>query len=376
MTARTPAPVAVSRVTTLELFFDLVFVFTVTQVTHLVAHAHAPFDFLRAFLLLAVIWWMYGGYAWLTTNLGTSRLEYRLFLLCAMAAYLVIALRIPAVAGRHGPALGLAYLVVVLVHLVLFTKVPNSSARAILSIAPFNLAIALALLATGFAGGRWSWLLWIAAVLPIVASTVLRRERGFHLNPAHFAERNGLVVLVALGESVVAIGTGAADLPLGFPVLAAAVLGLALAAGIWWSYFDRDDVRAEHALSGVAGDERARMGFYAYYHAHLLMIAGIVTAAAGVEQLMAQVGRSGSASAGYLLSIGIALYLFGEAAFRWLLRIGSPRGRVVAAGVALALIPMGTGLSPLAHLLLLVALLVAMLVLEARQPEVREDVAR
>jgi hypothetical protein len=106
------------------------------------------------------------------------------------------------------------------------------------------------------------------------------------------------------------------------------------------------------------------------------MIAGIVTAAAGVEQLMAQIGRSGSASAGYLLSIGIALYLFGEAAFRWLLRIGSPRGRVVAAGVALALIPMGAGLGPLAHLLLLVALLVAMLVLEGTQPEVREDVAR
>src|SRR5688572_11052086 len=112
--AESDAPVV--RVSTLELFFDLVFVFAITQVSHLFGHAHGALDLLRAFLILGVVWWMYGGYAWLTSNVPTDRLTYRLLLLCAMAAFLVIALRIPTVAGRHGIALGVAYLVVVVVH--------------------------------------------------------------------------------------------------------------------------------------------------------------------------------------------------------------------------------------------------------------------
>ena len=203
----------VERVSTLELFFDLVFVFAITQLSHVFGHAHSVVDFLRAFLVLAVVWWMYAGYAWLTSNVRTDRLAYRLLLLCAMAAFLVIALRIPSIATRHGPTLGLAYLVVVLVHTALFLHAPNSSARAILGILPFNLAVGALVLVSGFVSEAWNWVPWAAAALPIVATTVARRERDFQLSPTHFVERHGLVVLIAIGESVVATGGGPPSCP-------------------------------------------------------------------------------------------------------------------------------------------------------------------
>ena len=192
--AATPAQAVtpILRVSTLELFFDLVFVFAITQVAHLFGHAHSVVDFVRAFLVLAVIWWMYGGCAWLTSNVGTGRLVYRLLLLCAMAAFLVMALRVPATAERHGIAFGLAYLVVAIVHTALFAQAPNSSARAILGILPFNFTLAVLVLASGIVSQAWNWLPWVAAGIPILATTFLRRERGSHMSPSHFVERHGL----------------------------------------------------------------------------------------------------------------------------------------------------------------------------------------
>ena len=368
-TARNRPPVA--RVSTLELFFDLVFVFAITQVAHLFGHVHGVVDIVRAFLVLAVIWWMYGGYAWLTSNVGTSRLSYRLLLLCGMAGFLVMALRVPAVAERHGPAFGLAYLVVVLVHAALFAHAPNSSARAILPLLPFNATLALFVIASGLVPVEWNWLLWVGAAGAIVATTFMHRERGFHMSPTHFVERHGLVVLIALGESVVVIGTGAADRPLTASLLAAVVLGLALAAALWWTYFDGEDERAEHALARADPVERARLGLLAYYHAHLLMIAGIVIAAAGMQPALVDPshptpGETAATTTGWLLSAGIALYLLGGAFFRRLLDTGPVTVRLIAAAVALALAPLGAAAGSLVHLTSIVVVLIVMLVAERR----------
>jgi low temperature requirement protein LtrA len=201
-----PAPSA--RVSTLELFFDLVFVFTITQVAHLVAHAHSALDLTKAFLILTIAWWMYGGYVWLTNNLGTTGLTIRLLLLAGMAAYFVMALSIPRADGPDGLAFALSYLVVTGVHAVLFTHAPNTSALAILKIAPFNLIGALFVVAAAVVGPRWSWLGWLVAVLTFVGASLARRERGFHVNASHFAERHALVTIVAIGESLVSIGVG------------------------------------------------------------------------------------------------------------------------------------------------------------------------
>ena len=352
-----------ARVTTLELFFDLVFVFAITQVAHLVGHAYAAVDVVRALLVLAVVWWMYGGYAWLTNNIAVDRVEHRLLLLGAMTAFLVVALRIPLVAGRHGPAFGLAYLVIVLVHAALFTRAPNVPGRAVLSILPFNLLLGVLVVASGMITPPWNWIPWSLAGLAIVATTLLQRERDFSVSPSHFVERHGLVVLIALGESVVAVGTGAMTRALSLATLAALVLGIALAATIWWTYFDADDVRAEHAMSRASGTERARLAIRAYYYAHLVMIAGIVTAAAGMAQVVASAGEAASGPAGWLLASGSAAYLVGESAFRRSLRLGPVRERLVAALLVLATAPLAPLAGSVAQLSAIVTVMIVMLVM-------------
>jgi low temperature requirement protein LtrA len=356
-----------SRVTTLELFFDLVFVFAITQVAHLVSHAHGALDFLRALLVLTVVWWMYGGFAWLTNNVALDRLAHRVLLLVAMSAFLVVALRIPLVAGRHGAAFGLAYLTIVLVHAALFTRAPNASARAIRSVLPFNVVLAALILVSGLVEPAWNWTPLAGAAMAIVVTTTARRERGFSINPSHFAERHGLVVLIALGESVVAIGTGAAGQPLTLSLLAAMGLGIALAACVWWTYFDADDTGGEHAMARAAGPERAALAIRAYYYAHLLMIGGIVTAAAGMARVIADASRGEAPAEAWLLSSGIAVYLLGESAFRLTLRIAPTGTRLSGAALVLATGPIAARAGSLAQLVTVVVILVLMLTLEHRR---------
>ena len=235
-----------ARVSTLELFFDLVFVFTITQVSELILRAHNIQEVARAFLVLAIIWWMYGGYAWLTNNVGTAQPLNRVLVLVAMAGFLVMALSVPQVFGRDGLAFGLAYLLVNVIHAALLTHAPDhSSARAIWRIAPFNIGTALLVVIAGLVSPAWNLLFWITAVGVLVAVPLFGKVSGFSVQPAHFVERHGLVLLIALGESVVSIGVGAAGAPVTFELVTAAVLTLALPAALWWSYFDRDDQRAE-----------------------------------------------------------------------------------------------------------------------------------
>jgi low temperature requirement protein LtrA len=238
---------------------------------------------------------------------------------------------------------------------------PNSSARAILGVLPFNLLLAIAVLASGLVAAEWNWIPWAIGGAAIVATTAARRERGFQMSPSHFVERHGLVVLIALGESVVAIGGGAADLPVGFWLVAWVVLGLALAAALWWSYFDGDDERAEHAMTRASDGERTTLGIYAYYYAHLFMIAGIVIVAAGVHEAVAHLHQPFAANA-WLISAGVAVYLAGAALYRRLLGLGPAFVRAGAAVVALGIVPVAELTGSLLQLVLVVAVLVAMLV--------------
>lgn len=355
-----------TRVSTLELFFDLVFVYTITQVTHLVAHAHGAGDLARAFLLLAVVWWMFGGYAWLTNNLGTRDTLVRVLLIAAMAGFLVMSLSIAEVAGRDGVAFGVAYLFVTVTHAVMFTCAPNASARAIYRVAPFNVLGAGLVIATGFVGGVWNLVLWAAALAALMVTALLRAERRFEIRPAHFAERHGLIVIIALGESVVGIAVGAGEVPVG-PALAAVVsLGLALVASLWWSYFAHDDARAEEVMTNATGGERARLALQVYWFAHLLMIAGIVVAAAGLEGVVAALGHAAEPGTAEMLGAGVALYLVGEAAFRRWLCLGPISLRLAAATLCAAGIVVGRQAGGVAQLAVMVAILVAMLVAEPR----------
>jgi low temperature requirement protein LtrA len=347
-----------ARVSTFELFFDLVFVFTITQVTQLVIKVYSFTDWYEIFLVLAITWWMYSGYVWLTNNVDIRRPTLRILLLSGMAGFLVMALAIPRTFHNDGILFALGYLLVTLVHAGLFTHAENASARAVWRIAPYNLTGAGLILAAGFISEPWNWLLWTAALAVLIASTLLRRERGFVISPSHFVERHGLVVLIVLGESLVAIGTGAADEPLGPLLILAALLGLMLSTALWWSYFSQDDTRAEHALDAVTGVQRTRMAVSAYGYAHLIIIAGIVVLAAGLKQVIAHLHEPPYAPGAWNLGIGVGLYLLGDVLFRSIVSIGYSKTRLIAGVLAFLTIPIGLALGGLAQVGLLVLMLI------------------
>jgi low temperature requirement protein LtrA len=212
-------------VSTLELFFDLVFVFTITQLTAVLAHETTLKGALQVVLMLGVIWWMYSGYVWLTNAVRADRAERRAFLLAGMGAYLILALAVPRAFGDGGPAFGIAYAIVVLIHMTLFAKTTNAATlRAVLGLAPFNLTTAALVLAGGLAGGTAQYVLWgLAFVCEWITPSLI--GGGFTVSAGHFVERHGLVILIAIGESVIAVGAGAADRRLDLELAAVALLG-------------------------------------------------------------------------------------------------------------------------------------------------------
>ncbi|HEX5880236.1 MAG TPA: low temperature requirement protein A [Actinomycetota bacterium] len=356
------------RVSTLELFFDLVFVFTITQLTAVLSDDPTPRGLLRVVLMLGVIYYMYGGYAWLTNAVAADRAARRLLLLGGMAGYLVLALAIPQAFSEGDAAFGVAYLVVVAVHAGLFTRAgATHTVRAVIRLAPFNLGSALLVLAAVLVEGTPAYLLWAAAFALEWLTPVLAGTGGFRVAPAHFVERHGLVVIVALGESIVAIGIGAAGLPVDLALASVAVLGLLLAACLWWAYFGGDDdTRAERALAAVPDDRRGWVAIQAFGYWHLVMLLGIIAMAAGLKDAIGHAFDPLDLAHALMLSGGAALFLAGDLLFRRTLQLGPAALRATAAALALATVPVGLALSALAQLTTLVLVLAAALTLERR----------
>ncbi|MFL5891514.1 MAG: low temperature requirement protein A [Solirubrobacterales bacterium] len=366
-------PRADARVSTLELFFDLVFVFTITQLTSVLAHHPNGAGVLRVGLMLIVIWWMYGGYAWLTNVVAPDRIAYQLLLLGGMAAFLVISLAIPTAFAGGGIAFGVGYLVVVVIHSGLFSRSQaGESGLAILRVAPLNVTAALSILAGGIAGGTARGILWGIAVAVIILPSLRPPDPRFEIAPGHFVERHGLVVIVALGESVVAVGIGATAHALTAGLVAVAVLGLALSACLWWAYFgEGEDEKALEAMRSASPRERPRLALNGFYHWHLLILFGIIALASALESGIGHAGEELAFARALALAGGVACFLVGDALFRRTLRIGALRWRLAAAPLALATIPLGTEISAVTQLAALVAVLVACLTLELRgRPEI------
>ena len=354
------------KVTTLELFFDLIFVFTITQLTELVIEAHSILEWLRIPLVLAIILYMYTGYVWLTNNLNLAHTKTRVLILLAMAGFLVIALAIPVAFGTGGLAFALAYLLVTLIHLGLFTQARNSaSAQAIWNVAPFNLSACLCLILAVFLENPFKLMLWLLGFGIMVSGSFFRRDNGFVLQPGHFAERHGLVILIALGESVVGIGLEAKQEILSVPLILACLLGLTLSACLWWVYFDQDDAKGEQALSRASDQTRERIAFLGYGYAHLILILGIVISAAGIKQVIAQL-HSTSQTAAWNLGVGVALYLLGQVWFRQAVGIAPSHSRLYGVFVALATIPIGLYLGGFTQVTAMVLGLMLMMVFDKK----------
>jgi low temperature requirement protein LtrA len=277
-----------------------------------------------------------------------------------MAGFLVVALAVPRAFAGNGTAFALGYLVVVVIHAGLFATVT----RAIFGLARFNVGGALLLVVGGLLGGNWQYGLWALTFVLVWSTPYLRRPTAFTVSPGHFVERHGLVVLVAIGESVVAIGMGLADLKLDLELAGVAVLGLALSACLWWIYFGGDEERAETALAAVPPGRRSIVAVNAFGHWHLPILLGIVAVAAAVKQSSPHPFDALDAAPALELAGGAAVFLLGDVLFRRTLGIGVGGWRAAAAVAGLATIPLGLGVAAAAQIGALVVLLVAALVAE------------
>jgi low temperature requirement protein LtrA len=320
--------------------------------------------------MLAVIWWMYGGYAWMTNAVAADSVNRRLLLLGGMGGYLLLALSIPHAFSGSGLAFGLSYLAIVAVHTWLFTRATSQSVvRAILRLFPLNVASAVVLVVGGALGGTSQYLLWAVAVGLEWLTPVISGLEGFDIDAGHFVERHGLVLLIAIGESVVATGIGASGVPIDGRLAAVALLGLAVSACLWWLSFGRDEDEATvRSLSRMTPIERARRALAGYFYCYLAMLLGIVAVAAAERSALAHPAAELSTARAVFLGGGAALFLAGNALFRRSVEIGPGRVRGAAAVVALATIPLGAGVSAAAQTAVLVAVLGGAIAVDRRTP--------
>jgi low temperature requirement protein LtrA len=355
------------RVSPLELFFDLVFVFALTQVTALMAD-NATWEGLgQGMLVLAALWWAWGAYAWLTNYINTDEGQERLLMFGAMASMLVAALAVPGAFGDDALLFACAYTLVRWLHVFIFAEANEDvdAAGAIRRLSRTAIPGPALLIAAGLTNGSVRYVLWVAALAVDFGGPFVFGVRGFRVSPAHFAERFGLIVIIALGESIVAIGVGAEGIGLTAPVVAAAALGVILAAAMWWAYFDVVAIVAERRFREARGYALALMARDSYSYLHLPMIAGIILVALGMKKTIGHVDEPLKTVPAAALFGGLALYYAAHIAFR-LRNVGTlSRQRLVAALVALALIAPATEVDALVALIWVVVLAAGVIAYEA-----------
>jgi low temperature requirement protein LtrA len=353
------------RVSTLELFFDLVFVFTITQLTALLEGGLSVEVVAQVVLVFVVVFWMYGGYAWLTNAVPPDRPIRRLLLILGMGAFFICALALPRVFDGDGVFFGIGYLIVVVVHAGLYSRTYGSG--VFLRLAPLNVLAAISVLVAGALPRPLNYALWALAIaIEFIAPRIAGTTGAFELRAAHFVERHGLLLLIAIGESVIAVGVGAGDRPLEAGTIVGALLGLAVAAGLWWTYFGGDEEIAERAMSDAGAIARFGLAINGYFFAFIPMLLGIVATAAGIHGAIAHLGdRIGTGDA-VILGGGVAIYLAGESAFRRAMGAGWNGRRLLAPLAAAATSILGTAASGGAELAALAMIPVVIAVLDSR----------
>ena len=355
------------EVTPVELFFDLVFVFAITQVTSLLADDPTWGGVLRGMLVLVAVWWAWTIYASLTSAIDVDDGGVRLAMLASMATMLIVALAVPGAFGGDAVVFGVAYFVVRLLHLGLSAIAgrddPNRRS-ALLRFVPTAIFGSLLIVLAGFLQGNARIAVWVAALsIDYLGPAVIGIGRGWRIAPQHFAERHALIILIALGESIIAIGVGA-GFELGAGVIVAAALGIVVVSALWWLYFDVAVIFARSRLVQARGLEQARLARDAYNYLHLPMVAGIVLFALGLKTTLGDVGEELDTVPAVGLCGGAALYLLGHIAFLFRTTGRVFRRRTVGAVVLLSLIPVSLAMPALAGLALVSAVCSAVVAYE------------
>jgi low temperature requirement protein LtrA len=357
------------RVTPLELFFDLVFVLAITQCTALMAHHQTWSGLLQGLLVLGVLWWAWVGYAWLTSVIDPEEGAVRLVMFGAMAAMLIVSLCVPEAFGNLALTLALAYGVFRVAHIALFMLAGSGDEalrRSVTGLAA-STAIAVGLLvAASLLDGLAQGALWVLALFLDMAGPYFFGSEGWKLVPGHFAERHGLIVIIALGESIVAIGVGASG-ALNLGIGTVAVLGVGLAAAMWWIYFDVVAlVSARRLAEAEVGRIQNELARDSYSYIHLALVAGIVLVALGMKVSIGHYDEHLHAVPTFALLGGVALYLLGLVAFRYRHVHTINRHRLGLAIILLILVPVATDVPPIAILAFVDVLIWAMIAHEHR----------
>jgi low temperature requirement protein LtrA len=345
-----------AAVTPLELFFDLVFVFAITQITDLMAEDPTVGDVFRGVLVIGVLWWTWVGYSWLGNIARADEGIIRVGMFVAMGGVFVAAITIPEAfddgeGGLHGPTVfAVCYFVVRLVHLILFWIVSREDRvlrGQVLRWAPSMVVGTVLLLIAAQTSGTTQTLLWVGALLGDYLGTYLAGTGWRLASASHFAERHGLIILIALGESIVATGIGIAKVPVSLPIVAAVLLGLAVSGALWWAYFDVTALLTERALAAAVGERQIRLARGGYTFLHLPMIIGVVLLSLGLKKAIGYVaGVDEHALADPLYGVpmaalygGTALYLLAHVGFKLFMTGSLSVLRIVVAVLLLALAP-------------------------------------
>jgi low temperature requirement protein LtrA len=351
------------RITPLELYFDLVFVFAFTQVTVVFSDDPTWAGVGRGLLILGSLWWAWASYAWLTNTVDAGEDGVLAAVLLAMAAMFVAALAVPEAFGRHGVLFGVAFLIVAVMHLGLYTFSTRSESEffvATLRVVPWGLVGASLILVAGFVDDPAKSVIWIAALAVGFGGPFFIDLTGWRLAPAHFVERHGLIVIIAIGESLIAIGVGARGTDLGVGVVCAALLGLVVASSFWLAYFDYFPIRVQQLLTERQGSARIALARDVYTYLHLPMVAGIVLFAFAMEVTLAHVGRELDTIPAFALCAGSGVYLLAFVAVRLRVTRRLGRGRIAAAIACFAVFPVATAIPALAALALIAAVWVVL----------------
>ena len=366
------------RVTPLELFFDLVFVLAITQCTALMAGEPTWTGLAKGLAVLAVLWWCWGGYAWLTSVVDPEEGAVRLVIFGAMASLLIAALCVPGAFDDSALIFALAYGAVRIAHILLFVLASRDDPGLRYSVLTLAGSTALGvglLTAAAFVDGWAKAALWAVALLLDISGPGFFGVEGWKLVPGHFAERHGLIVIIAIGESVVAIGVGVThEVDVG--IVAAAAAGTVVAAGLWWLYFDVVALVAQRRLAQAApGREQNSMARDSYSYLHYPMVAGIVLVALGMKKTLGHVGEELKLVPAAALLGGTAVYLLAHVAFRLRNVHSLNKQRLVTAVLLVAAIPVATRIPALASVGLVAAVLALLIAYEAvRFSEARDRV--
>jgi low temperature requirement protein LtrA len=364
-----------ARVMPLELFFDLVFVLAVTQCTQVMAHDPTWAGLGKGLLLLGILWWTWIGYAWLTSVVDPEEGIVRLVIIAAMAALLIDTLCLPHAIGDRALLFACAITVVRMLHIALFilgSREDPELRASVLGLA-VSTAIACGILIAGSFAGSWQVWIWLVALVLDMAGPKFFGLDGWRLVPGHFAERHGLIVLIALGESIVEIGAGSRDV-VDTGVVVAAIVSVAVTAELWWLYFDVVALVAARRLQNATpGREQNAIARDSFSYLHLPMVAGIVLVALGFDETLGDVGGHLHQVPAAALLGGTALYLLAHVAFRWRNVHRFSGGRLLVAIVCVVLIPAAVHVPALLTLSLLAVLLLALILYErARFAELRQ----